>query len=99
MVTEWDCLEDTLDPAVLSEPRLAAGRDTEMRESSVPVPPMRALGMTSYRTNVFCSVGIQLRGGDGTNIIERDGAGATADAPGLRYKTEHCIYCLLKSWQ
>lgn len=99
MVAEWDCFEDTLDPAVLSEPCLAAGRDTEMRESSVPVPPMRPLDMTSYRTHVFCSVGVQLRGGDGTNIIARDRAGATADVPGLRYKTEHCIYCLLKSWQ
>lgn len=95
-MTDWDCLEDTLDPAVSSEPRLAAGQDTEMRESSVPVLPMRPLDMTSYRTNVFCLVGVQLRGRDGTNIIERDGAGATADAPGLCYKMEHCIYCLPK---
>lgn len=74
--------------------RATSGRDTEVRGSFVPISyPHTTCGRDPLPDKCICSLGMESRGDDGTNLRSGE-VGATTDALVLCYQREHCIFCL-----
>ena len=80
---------------MLLELRLAAGCETEVRGSFVPLSyPHTTCGRDPLPDKCICSLGMESRGDDGTSLLGSGEVGATTDALVLCHQREHCIYCL-----